>query len=174
MFEVDLGTGTQRERADVSSDGIVGGVEIERSADGMRAAFVSAGGFRRYDLTTDAFGPEVSSGFTGPTLSLDATGSRVVRGLTVFDGALAFLRTVASPIGGPAPATQLSPSGTRLYHAWPFAGIVASSAVDGAIEHRLLPVVAAELIRLSPDGQTLVAAATVPGGRSAIIRYPLP
>ncbi|HXL35387.1 MAG TPA: hypothetical protein VN953_10715 [Gemmatimonadales bacterium] len=156
LIEVDLGTQVQRLRTDAGDGGNVGVAALERSFD--HSTVVLRGNptlFQRYDATSDAFGPRHSVASIG-TMSVDGTGQHVVLGVDVYDATLGFLRRTHSPFIGWVP-TAVSADGQYLYQGVAPYGIVRSRVSDGVmIDRSLGPVFTGGLVRMSPDGPTLV------------------
>lgn len=174
MHEIDLGTGAQRARPDVSADGLIRGSGMERSRDGRRVVIQSAHGARVFDLATDTFGSEVAP-LSFANVSVDATGSRIAMGLDVHDGDLSLLRTVDALAGEELTSAEISPAGAFLVHAWRHRGIMWSGTADGRVEYRLTIPYPVTQMHFTPDGRVLVAAGSFPGGQqSVLLRYDLP
>jgi hypothetical protein len=171
LHEVDLGTGVQRGRPDVSSDGLLRGLGIERSADGTRAGLQADYGMRLYDGVSDTFGADVAPTYTGPGISLNAAGTLISMGLSLYDGSTVLQRQADLPVPAPSYSTssQLSPSGARLMHAWPNIGLLQSTTSDGQILHRLRVPGPIGVVRFTPDGSALIIAGSLPGGQQTVI-----
>jgi DNA-binding beta-propeller fold protein YncE len=174
MHEIDLRTGAQRSRPDVSANGIIEGTGMARSDDGRRVVVQSGVGLRIYDLASDAFGPvQGTRGFSNVSLNVD--GSRIAVGLALHDGALAFQRDADALPGQELTASRLSPSGGALVHAWRDRGIMWSTTNDGRILHRLTIPYPVTQMRFTPDERVLIGAGSFPGAQqSVLIRYELP
>ena len=174
MHEIDMNSGAQRRRTDVTEDGIVRGSTMRRSDDGRRVFVSSNVGARTYDLSTDTFSPEIGQRLTIYS-STDATGSHVAIGLGVFDGNLSPIRTLDDLPGETLTASQISPSGANVAHAWQHRGIMVANTSDGRMMYRLTIPFAISQMRFTPDGKVLVGAGSLPGGQqSVLVRYDLP
>ena len=140
LDEIDLATGAQRIRTDAGDSGSVGGAVLGRSLD-HSVVVLNAGAtyFQRYDVSTDRFGPRMSSSAPQATPTLDSTGHYVAVGFTIFDASLSALRDAASSLlGPPAISTVLSADGTTLYEVLPDGTIVRVRVSDGAIVDRVM------------------------------------
>ena len=158
LLELDLATGVERVRTDAGEAGNVGGGLVERSEDRSFLALNGGPGlFQAYDAVSDAFGLRGSAIPYDWRPSVDRTGRNVAVSLDIYDRTMQFIRRVHSPILPPGVVSSaFSGDGLLLYHGAGYYGIVRSRVSDGAMLDRSLTPVVPGLIRVSPDGTTLV------------------
>lgn len=169
LLEIDLATGAQRVRTDGPADGFT--VSIERSLD--HSVLVASTGtcLQSYDAATDAFSPCRGIAIPqGIAPHADRTGQRFNRSLDVYDASLAWLRRVESvsePMG--SYTATISADGEYVYHVIWGVGVLRSRVSDGALVDRtLLPSIEPTLVRVSPDGTTLILVENRTGTSSRI------
>ena len=154
LYTYALPGGPLRERDDAPELGYNFPGMIERSGD--RTAVIingAAGAFVRYDATTDAFEAGQTARTQEVRPSVDGTAAHVSVLGDVYDPSLQYLRSmrVAPNSAGPG---ALSPDGQIHYIA--LDGVVRSRVADGSIIDRIAVPIVVNLLRVSPDGTTLV------------------
>lgn len=154
LIEVDpVGRG-ERVRIDAGDSGVVGYVTLERSNNHQVIVVSGDGHSQRYEALGDAFGPVRNASAYPHQVRVDATGTRIALGLSVFDAGLQLERRVESPVWDHSAPVALSPDGRILYQYSLSHGVVRSDATDGHLMDRThTPGVG--LMRVSPDGTML-------------------
>lgn len=160
LFSYDLSSGTLRQRVDAPSLGYNAKGQLERSSDGgviiVNGVWAS---FVRYDANSDTFEPAQTARLQDAHPSLDSSGTHVAVYGDLYDASLQYLRTVGLALSQYGP-DAISPDGQTHYMVlvWQSGnyGIGRSRVSDGSmIDHIRIPLLI-DLLRLSPDGSTLV------------------
>ncbi|HXJ29979.1 MAG TPA: hypothetical protein VNG35_05045, partial [Gemmatimonadales bacterium] len=177
VYTYDLAGGTLRLRSDAPDLGPYSRGLLERSTDGnVVVANGDAGGFVRYDVATDAFGPALSAQVDNAQPALDSTGAHVAVFGGLYDSSLNYLFTIEAAHRGPG-LSAFSPDGQTHYMAiaptsvqgiWSSPGVVRSHVSDGSIIDRIPVVMLTTLVRVSPDGSMLAAVEGYNAGPSRI------
>ncbi len=155
LYTYDLATGAMRLRSEVPALASNFPGQLGRSGDG--AVIVEndgAGVLARYDAAADAFGPPHATRLVGRP-SLDSTGAHVAIVGELYDGALQDLGSVRPAVG----LGVISPDGRTHYGplaSWAPLGLARSRVADGSIIDRIAVPYLTSLLRVSPDGSTLL------------------
>lgn len=151
LLDVDLATGGMRWRTDAPAEL----TWLARSGDGATLLIGSGlliradtGHLWRYSAATGAITSLPSPHEANGPVTMDVTGSRVVFGSALYDGAFAFQRRIQVPTGPTLGRTgsRLSPDGETLYYTTA-RGLVRARTSDGALlDFVRLPVPATQLL----------------------------
>jgi hypothetical protein len=179
LYTYDFAAHSLRMRLDAPILGYEASGRLERSGDArVIVANGQAGAFVRYDAAADAFGSPVTARIQDFRPAIDSTGATVAVAGDVYNASLQYQSTVgAGRAGGGAAA--ISPDGQTHYMALPptyvdgyyvSPGTVRSRTSDGSLIDRIPAIGIIDLVRLSPDGSTLVVAQNYNGpARVAVI-----
>lgn len=161
LLEIDLATGVQRLRFEAGYGSAVGsgGAVLARSPDATAMAIRTGDCVQRFDAALDQFGPCVRITPLGIVSSADASGQRFSIGADVYDASWRRIVRLETLPAGTGYSSVLTLDGRDVFLPYPD-GIVRSSAVDGRILNRQRLPVQPSLLRLSPDGQLVIAVGT--------------
>jgi hypothetical protein len=159
LIDVDLATGVWRTRSDAAVNGVIGGVQMERSLDAS-VIVVSAGSvacMRRYVVATDTFSGCVRPRVLDWRPVVDGTGQRFALGSDVYDASMRLLpKNGPDLLGNGIIWTALSADGQSLFELFRY-GIIRRNAADSRILDKTPNPVSENLpAHLSRDGNTLV------------------
>ena len=118
-----------------------------------------AGAFLRYDAATDRFEPAQTARVQDTRPSVDATGAHIAVSGDLYDRSLQYLLTVRAAMSGEGPAAISSDGQTHYLAIAPTytqLGIVRSRVSDGSIVDHIPAPLLITMLRVSPDGSTLV------------------
>ena len=158
MVELNLGDGSVRQLSPTGSADI-GAATLERSLDGSVLLLNEDEQWclQRYDVAADAFSGCVQPRVRDRRPTVDRTASRIAVGIDVYDESLRLLPKVHGDLTSGIPYSALSADGTSLYVAWRGLGYIRLRTSDGEVLDRTSNPIQTSLVRLSPDGTTLVS-----------------
>lgn len=163
LYSYDFATDTGRMRTDAPDPGVNASGALERSTDGTVIVANGLGNsFVRYDALTDAFETPQTALVPNSDPTVDSTGANVVVAGDLYDASLQYVRTML-PAVTPGQPGILAPDGqtyfTMLAPRDTTRGIVRYRVSDGTLLDRIPLQTQIHLLRISPDGKILVAAA---------------
>jgi len=160
LYSYDLAGGVLRLRLDTPDLGYESSGPLERSTDGTVVVVNGeAGAFLRYDAATDRFEPAQTARVQDTRPSVDATGAHIAVSGDLYDRSLQYLLTVRAAMSGEGPAAISSDGQTHYLAIAPTytqLGIVRSRVSDGSIVDHIPAPLLITMLRVSPDGSTLV------------------
>lgn len=166
LYTYDLATGAMRLRSEVPALASNFPGQLGRSVNGtVIVENDGAAALVRYDAVADAFGPVHATHLVGRP-SLDSTGAHVAVVGELYDASLQYLRSVRPAVG----LGVISPDGRTHYGpiaSWAPLGLVRSRVVDGSIIDRIAAPNLVSLLRVSPDGSTLLVVGYMSAGSPA-------
>jgi len=159
LAEVDLATHVQQTRTDAGVGGNVGGGILQASLDHSVLMLNTADPacMQRFSVATNSFSACMSRGVGLPP-TVDATGGHFALGLDIYDASMQRLpKASGQPLTIGIPLTALSANGDALFVSLWNLGLVRLRTSDSGILDRTPNPVKPSLVRVSPDGSTLVS-----------------
>jgi hypothetical protein len=160
LAEVDLATHAQRTRSDAGIGGNTGVGSLQASLDRsvLMLNTTDPACMQRFVIQTNTFGPCVRPAVIDWPPTVDATGSRFAVGLDIYDESMRLLpKAAGKPLVSGIPVTALSANGDVLFVSLWNLGFVRLRTTDSGILDRTPNPVKPSLVRLAPDGNTLVS-----------------
>ena len=160
MAEVDLAAHTQQTRTDAGVGGNTGVGNLQASLDHSVLMLSTADPvcLQRFSIATNSFSTCITPAVHDATPTVDATGGHFAVGLDIYDGSMQLLpKASGHPLVFGIPATVLSANGDVLFVSLWNLGFVRLRTSDSGILDRTPNPVKPSLVRLSPDGSTLVS-----------------
>ena len=160
LAEVDVATHVQQTRTDAGVGGNVGGGILQASLD-HSVLMLNTGDpacLQRFSVATNRFGPCIRPAVNDWAPTVDATGGHFAVGLDIYDASMQLLpKAPGQPLVFGNPYTALSANGDALFVSLSTLGLVRLRTSDSAILDRTPNPVKPSLVRVSPDGSTLVS-----------------
>jgi hypothetical protein len=170
MVELNLGDGSVRALSQAGANGEVGLALLERSLDGSTLVLNEDNPWclQRYDVAADAFSACVQPRVRDARPTVDATGSRVAVGIDVYDESMSLLPKIRGNLTSGIPEVVLSADGASLFVSWWGLGYIRLRTSDSEILDRTPNALHTTLVRVSPDGATLVSVESNSGATTKI------
>ena len=160
LAEVDLATHAQQTRTDAGVGGNTGVGSLQESLDHSLLMLSTADPacLQRFSVAANSFSACIKPAVNDATPTIDATGSHFAVGLDIYDASMQLLpKASGHPLVFGIPATVLSANGDVLFVSLWNLGFVRLRTSDSGILDRTPNPVKPSLVRVSPDGSTLVS-----------------
>lgn len=160
LAEVDLATHTQQTRTDAGVGGNTGVGNLQASLDHsvMMLDTDDPACLQRFSVSANSFSACIRPAVVDWPPTVDATGGHFAVGLDIYDASMQLLpKASGHPLVFGIPVTALSANGDVLFVSLWNLGFVRLRASDSGILDRTPNPVKPSLVRVSPDGNTLIS-----------------
>jgi hypothetical protein len=160
LAEVDLTTHAQQTRTDAGVSGNTGVGNLQGSLDRsvLMLSTADPACLQRFSVVANSFSACLKPAVNDATPTIDATGGHFAVGLDIYDASMQLLpKASGHPLVFGIPATVLSANGDVLFVSLWNLGFVRLRTSDSGILDRTPNPVKPSLVRVSPDGSTLVS-----------------
>ncbi len=167
VLELDLTTGAERLRLEAGAGNSTG--VVARSHDHSLVLVGSdLATMQTYSAASDSFGSLTTVGIPNQFVSIDSAGQNIAIHTRIYNRSLQLVQQIRSNFAQSVPISVISADGQFLIYGFRASSLARSRVSDGDLSDRSLLSLHAQFLRMSPDGDYLLAVESLDGIASII------